>query len=328
MPPTVATAAAPTPETPALDPAVVQRRRKMWLLGGLWLVVVVAGLGLWFGVEWSRPEVILVDLDDALEALVAHDDARAVRIATSFLPWNDLPPRRRWIPPYVLGAVHARRAEPHWDARRRELALLASRYLDAALEFDIPEAWRSRVLVECGRMHLEAGHARRALPSLEAATMLADEQASTAARWLAQAYADGARPNWWAVRAATRLARRDDALQGESRDALTLLEGRALAALGDLPAALKTWSSIGPNSAHRAEGLFLQGLSYWREHTTHTEQAGRRKALESATNLLQQAIESDNWFTDCSMRALLILARAERDLGKHDEALAHFAQLE
>ncbi|MBL8829628.1 MAG: tetratricopeptide repeat protein [Planctomycetaceae bacterium] len=309
---------------PELRSLWAKHHRKILVLITAWLGLTVTLIAVWQFAAAMQPKKKYIDLDTALAALERGDDARAIQIAGLFLPWNDLPGPRQWIPPYIFGVINSRRAEKLWGERGRQQHLLSARYLEEATARDMPDDYRLPTLVELGRQQIAAGFATRAIPNLlGVATSQQDSDLVTQAnQLLAQAYSEAAKPDWQQALHHNSRVLADETVEGDDRELAQALQGRILFELGDLTAANQILNEIPEGSRYRAEALFWQARILARR-----DDDGRPEALQQAIDKFSRCILRDNWSSRWSPQAYLFRARAKRELSELANALEDLNQI-
>jgi len=305
----------------------VKKHRTLTAIFVAWVLLTLTSIAIWHLVAALQPEKKYVNLDAALAALEKGDNAKAVQIAGLFLPWNDLPEPRQWIPPYIFGMVNSRRADRLWGERMRQQHLLAARYLAEATSREIPEAQLPQALFECGRSHFEAGQFDRCIVPLEELVELDSRYRVRAHRLLSLAYAEGKKPNWEKAAEHNKAYLAADDLEPDDLEAGRVFQGRLQVERGDLSGAITTFDSVPDDSHHRAEALYWQSRAILRQAASLPADK-RTETLERAVDRLAKCAHYDNWSGRYSPQAVLLKARALQSLGKLQPAVDVLVQLD
>ncbi len=299
------------------------------------VALLVSGGGYWI-YRSLQPEPPKYDLDAAIEAIDAGDERFAIRIAKEFLPWSDLLPQRRWIPPYVFGMVELRKTRLLWGDKLRQTQLLAARFLDASNEFEVPSTRRPTILYDLGRLQLQLGLRQQAIGHLLAALPLNPERAIEIRRLLVEAYMQLTPPAYETAYQAVLDYLDDAQLTPSDRELGWLLQGEILARTNRFDDAIRVFDNIPENSKSRAAALFEQGRILMQQaqslrpkvdqpklSTEHQIDALYRRAIKS----FEDTPVRDNWSTEYTPRALLFAARCRYLNDQVETALKGYDQL-
>jgi len=232
------------------------------------LLVLLATLVTLAAVGWGlrvinhqeKTEPPLPTLANALAELDEGNREAARNIAADLRMRDDLPVEKLGGPPYVLGVAIALDAADHWSQlERRSLHLLASRYLEEALETGLHADRRGHAQFLLGKSLYGYGRFAESLPILHLALKSYPQQSTDIHRLLAGAYLQDSNPQLQQALQFNRLYLTDQDLDEEQREDAHLTQAQILFRLDDITSCSETLEHFTEDSKRFPAALLIKG---------------------------------------------------------------------
>ncbi|NUQ62425.1 MAG: tetratricopeptide repeat protein [Pirellulales bacterium] len=314
-------------------------RFKTALLAASFATSILAAIGLWFLV--GKPAAPSKSaLPEALEALDKGEWSEARGLAESLRRQKDCAPEDLGGAAFILGAAAAYEADQASTADRKELYLLASRYLEEARDRGFPAGREAEGLLLLGWSLYYSNQVAASRPVLRDALQLNPEARIEVHYLLAEACMNDAEPQHsQALEENARYLADRTLTPGESQRGL-LQRARILLNLERIPECLQTLSKIPADAKDRAEATVLQGqvlLHQARQVGKGADRADaaavrkadleRREKLDAAISTLRRAESDATASTDAGRKAVYLIGVCFQELKDYRAALNQFARV-
>lgn len=313
-------------------------RLKAALLVGSVLASAGAALGLWFVLGSQAAAEFTLPL--TLDALDNGRFSDARRMAESLRRQGPLPSETLGGLAFVLGAAAAYEADQTWTNGRKDLYLLASRYLEEARDRGFPEGRQPEGLLLLGRSLYESDQIAASRPALRDALEANTGQATEIHRLLAEACMNDSVPQYAEALRENTSYLSDRSLSSRERQRGLLQRAKILLHLDHISECLDTLAQIPADAADRAEAVVLEGqvlLHQAREligsvDTADTDalkkaELEHREKIQAAIDTFREAESRDTLSADVSCRAAYLTGVCLQELKEHRAALKQFERV-
>ena len=255
-----------------------------------------------------------------------YDDARAI---VGELKDQPATPELMSGALYVLGAAKSQEADEETTADRRQaLYELAARYLQKAVDRDLPALRRRQALFMLGKSLVGAGEATEGIRVLEEALADPEQPALQIHRLLVNAYLDSPTPRLADALAHSQKVVADPKLPPEARASVLAQQADLLIRLKNPAQARAVIDQIpakGPLEAHRQ---FLLGrIEFDEARGLEEESAERHAKLKTAIERLREAQRLDGNRGPISRQSMYWIARSYEARGEDEAAFGEFDRL-
>ncbi len=322
----------------AVFPAVKQwagaNRLKAGMLVISCLASVGAAVGIWFVLGPAAAEFTL---PTALEALDAGQFSDARRMAESLREPGRVSSESLGELAFVLGAAAAYEADQTWTTGRKELYMVASRYLEEARDRGFPAGREGEGLLLLGRSLYLSDQIAASRPVLSEALEQNPDERPEILYLLAEACANDSSPRYDEALQANDSYLADRTLTPRQHQQGLLQRARVLLALVRIAECLETLSRIPPDARDRAEALVLEGrilLHQAKEAGSGADAADAggvpkaervdREKIEAAIGVFREAESRDTLGADAGRKAAYLIGVCFREVEDYRAALKQF----
>ncbi len=235
-------------------------------------------------------------------------------------------------PVFILGAAAAYEAAQTRNPERKELYLVASRYLEEARDRGFPEGRASQGLLLLGRSLYDCGEPAASRTILHEALAADPKQSAEIHLLLAETNLNDAIPDYDAALKENSLYLADRGLSATARQQGLLQRAKLLLALGQITECKDTLAKIPADAANRAEATLLRGQVLLREaeQLPGAEQGDTpafRQGVEAALADFRQAEAQDTLSSQVSGKAMYLIGLSFLKLKDYRAALNQFSRL-
>lgn len=276
------------------------------------------------------------------QALAALDEGRmgeARRMATALHQAPEASADQQAAAAFVLGATVAHEAEKAREANRKEMYLVAARYLEEARDRGFPAGRQPEAMRLLGRSLFGSGQIVASRPVLREALKSGATSQPALHHLLAEAILRDGDPDFkGALDENTRYLECPGLSKGERQQGL-LQRARILLALDRMADCTEVLDQIPANARNRAEATLLRGQLQLRqaqqlprplgaESAAETAEASEfRQKMEAAIATLREAESQDTLDSQVSGKAMYLIGVALLELKDHRSALKQFARI-
>jgi tetratricopeptide (TPR) repeat protein len=326
------------PASPAKGPRRVlawaaDHRLKAALVVAGCLLALAAVSAWWFrGTAPVAENAENATLERALDALDAGAYDEAGKMAETLQSGGLSPRDPLGAPAFLLGVATAHEADRAWPADKKDLYLVAARYLEEARDLGFPPGREGQGLFLLGRSLYLSGQMPACRPVLRAALEAYPANRTEIHRFLAAAYLEDANPKYPEALEHNGLYLADRTLLAEARHEGLLQRAEILLRLGRTPECLSTLDQIPPDAANRIEAIVTRGQVLMHQarrlkDAPEAAEADRLAAVEkyrAAIKTLRLAQGRDTLAAQATGKVMYLIAVCYQELGEHDAALHQF----
>ncbi len=227
---------------------------------------------------------------------------------------------------FVLGAVKSHQANNEWSAeRQRATHLVAARYFQKALEFDLPANRRAQLMFLLGQSLIQGNQSREGIAILQDSLKELTDPPAQVYRLLTEAYLNLPDPNYSEAFQHNQVLLSKLPQESVERTHDLLLQARILTRLGKPTEAQELLNTLGDAGEAAALKLTTSGiisleLAKQAAHGTPEQVA----LVESALRELQEAQRLDTLNGEITRQAMVLIGQCYELQDQRDAAIAQY----
>ncbi|MBN2579323.1 MAG: tetratricopeptide repeat protein [Pirellulales bacterium] len=274
-------------------------------------------------------------LEEVLAALDRGQYAETQALARRLRTQEGLAPEEQGGPLFALGAATLHEALASMPRQRGQLLLIASRYLEEAMQRGFPPGRKGEGLFLYGKCLYEMGQVRACRPVLTAALKAERAPQSAIRLLLAASYLNDAKPRLSEALEQNTLYLSDKKLSTLQREEGLLQRGEILLQMNRVSECYAALAQVSGKSRLRTEAAFLRAQALMHEGrvlrraktSEKTVPAAAREKYQAAIGILRQVQGYDAARPAAVRRAMYLVGLCFEAVGDDQAALAQFTRI-